>query len=99
MPMSMGNFFGTAGVAMFPSSIFLGIALTAIVVYIMLKIDAPMPFTIMVGLTLFAILGGLSTFEGTLAGIYPAAYAPFAILAFVIAGGVVGYAIWRMLRV
>jgi len=98
MPLSIGNFFGTAGSAMFPSSIFLGIALTAVVVYIMLKIDAPMPFTIMVGLTLFAILGGLSTFGGVLTGI-SSAYVPFAILAFVIAGGVVGYAIWRMLRV
>jgi len=98
MPLALGNFFATAGGAMFPSSIFLGIALTAVVVYIMIKIDAPMPFTIMVGLALFAILGGLSTFGGTLAGISDS-FIPFAVLAFIIAGGVVGYAIWRMLRV
>jgi hypothetical protein len=97
LALSLDNFFAASTTAMFPNSLIIGIVLIFLVIFLLIKIHSPMPFTLMVALILFVVLGGL---HNSLLGIDMAGISsflsPLTLLAFIIGGGIVAFALWKL---
>jgi hypothetical protein len=97
---SVGTFFGDTLRLLYPNPFILALMAVAIVVVLLVKINSPAPFTLMVAFATFAIIAGGFTAGNNLLGLNIAGvssmWMPALILVFLIGGGLVAYALWRM---
>ncbi len=99
MVWDFGIFLGAALSAMYPNTFFLAFMCVALVATLLVMLRVPASFTIMVAFVLFALIAGGSMLSGVAGSfaVISTQFLPFLVLAIVLIGGAIAYALWRML--